>query len=694
MKVGEIESGKSTRLGELSGQAPDKEEILRSPQPWLWMLALFLIVPCAGAGAAPFATLQAERAALDVRLTADLAAHGPEAVDLFKQAVAAGERDDNQQARDLYARLAGLVPGFTPALRRQAGCELRLGHHPQAVLLARRAVELEATPDNLESLALILASGDGTTSAPAPDVQEAVSLARRAISLAPDSLYAEVALAQAAVASQDLALLNEASDSLVRLAPDEPQGHFFRAIAQAYRGELSAAEETLEIARKKGLPAEQAESLLQGIRAARPWYLRILPPLFWTLGIWLGSLLLLLLLGTLLSQAALRAAGRVPDQASGSAQGLDARLRGLYKAVLWLSCLYYWLSMPIVVLLVLTLGGGILYAVFAIGHIPIKLVVLVVIAVGVTLASIVRGLFARGRDVDPGLRLAPGEEPRLAGLLNEVAGRIGTRPVDTVYLTPGTDLAVMERGGVLSQMKGGSERCLILGVGALEGLKIGPFKAILAHEYGHFSNRDTAGGGLALAVRRSLLTTAHHLAAGGAAAWYNPAWLFLLGFEKVFLRISQGASRLQEVLADRWAAFTYGAKSFEAGLTHVIRRSVLFDAHVKAAMSEVVRSKRPLPNLYTYQPAAAVVNDNDIEWAIREALNREPSPYDSHPAPMDRFRWVQAIGGGSEHSAADEEELWTLFRDREAVERLLTVQVRANVAANHGIQIPGEEKSA
>ena len=667
---------------------------MRSPQPRLWMLVLCLIASGARAGAAPFPTLQAERAALDARLTTDLAARGPEVVSLFKQAVAAGEQRDNQQARDLYARLVELMPRFTPALRRQAGFELQLGHRAQALALARRAVEIEASSDNQESLALFLATGDGTANAPAADVQEAVSLARQAIARAPDSLFAEVALAQAAIAGNDLALLNEASDSLIRLAPEEPQGHYYRAVAQAFHGDLSEAEETLETARKKGLPEQTAQSLLQGIREARPWYVRILPLLSWTLGLWLGSLLLLLLLGTLLSQAALRAAGRVPTEATGAAQGLDARLRGLYKAVLWLSCAYYWLSMPIVVLLVLALGGGILYAVFAIGHIPVKLVVLVVVAVGVTLASIVRGLFARGRDLDPGLRLAPDEEPRLAGLLGEVAGRIGTRPVDTVYLTPGTDLAVMERGGVLAQLKGGSERCLILGVGAVEGMKIGAFKAILAHEYGHFSNRDTAGGGLALAVRRSLLTTAGHLAAGGAAAWYNPAWLFLLGFNKVFLRISQGASRLQEVLADRWAAFTYGAKWFEAGLTHVIRRSVLFDAHIQSTMTEVMRSNRPLANLYTYRPAVAAVNDNDIEHAIREALNREPSPYDSHPAPVDRFRWVQAIGGAHGGTSwADEEELWTLFRDREAVERRLTVMVRANVAANHGIQIPGDAKA-
>ena len=79
----------------------------------------------------------------------------------------------------------------------------------------------------------------------------------------------------------------------------------------------------------------------------------------------------------------------------------------------------------------------------------------------------------------------------------------------------------------------------------------GQFKAILAHEYGHFSNRDTAGGDLARWVRASIYRMAYNLAVSGQARWYNPAWLFINGFHRGFLRITQGASRLQEILADR-----------------------------------------------------------------------------------------------------------------------------------------------
>jgi Zn-dependent protease with chaperone function len=389
-------------------------------------------------------------------------------------------------------------------------------------------------------------------------------------------------------------------------------------------------------------------------------------------GAWGGSLLLLLGLGALLSQAALRAAGRVPAQPSGEAQGSDALLRRVYKAVLWLSCAYYWISIPLVVLAVVGVGGGLLYLFFKIGRIPIKLALIIVVLMVVTLVSIVKSLFARGGDDEPGLPFDLAGQPRLRALLDEVAGRVGTRPVDNVYLTPGTDLAVFERGGMLRQLRGRTERCLILGVGVLEGMKLGAFKAILAHEYGHFSNQDTAGGGFALAVRRSLFTMGQHLAEGGAATWYNPAWLFFQGFFRVFLRISQGASRLQEVLADRWAAFTYGAAAFEQGLRHVIERSIYFGAHANAALGSALESRVPVPNLYRFE-ATTLPDVSDLQKDIEAALQAEPSPYDSHPSPVDRFKWVHAVAGaGGALSPADQTEVWDLFENREEIERTFT----------------------
>lgn len=634
------------------------------------------------------ATRQEEVQALNTKLEQDLRARNPEAAELFVRAVEAQEKEDHRKAADLYARLHEMVPDFTPALRRQGHEELTLGNRDRAVELCREAEAKEPSATNHAALALALVGSPN-----ADERREAMDLASRATEQEPDSSFAQTALAEAAMANDNVLRLERAAYKLVHLLPQDNSGFFYLAVAQASKGDFDSAEANAALARERGLDPETYQSLMDGIDGARPWYVRLLAPAAWVVSLWLGALLVLFVSGGFLSRAALKAAERMPAQPTGEAQGLDASLRRLYRGVLWASCLFYWLSIPLVVLSVIGVAGGLLYAIFAMGHIPIKLVLLIVVVAGASLIAIVKSLFARGRDVDPGLKMSPSEEPRLDAILTEVAGRVGTRKVDNVYLTPGTELAVMERGGMMKQMGGTPERCLILGVGVLEGMKLGPFKAILAHEYGHFSNRDTAGGGFALAVRRSLLTMAQHLAEGGAAAWYNPAWLFVNGFHRVFLRISQGASRLQEVLADRWAAFTYGGRAFERGLRHVIERSIRFDAFATATLNEVIQKKQPLANLYAYQPSA-LMSDNDISYQIEEAFNSEPSPYDSHPRPADRIRWVQAIPGAQTSSIDDERDAWTLFRDREALEKKLTVQVRLNVHANTDIMIPGEAQAA
>jgi Zn-dependent protease with chaperone function len=376
--------------------------------------------------------------------------------------------------------------------------------------------------------------------------------------------------------------------------------------------------------------------------------------------------------------------------------GGAAALRKLYAAVLWLTCGVYYLSVPLVVLLVVAAGYAVWLVFVAIGQIPLKLALVVAVMVLVSLWAVAKSIWAslvRAKGEDPGLRLDPADHPRFKAALEEAARRVGTRPVDTVFATPGTDAAVYEQGGLARQLAGRTERCLILGVGLLDGMTEGQLKSVLAHEYGHFVNEDTAGGGFSLAVRRSVLQMADALASGGAAAWYNPAWLFVTSFYKLFLRVSQGASRLQEILADRWAALAYGGRTFAAGLTHVVTRSIRFDKHAGATLREVVEGALPLRNLYRYAPAQAV-EEQEVTDEVAKAMNAEPSPYDSHPRPADRVAWVGDVACAHGDDLDDRSPAWDLFADREALERRLTDEVRANVATRHGVAIPAERPAA
>lgn len=656
--------------------------------PALWLLL--------GAIGLPMSTFASEDpAAFDARILAELTETDAEAGRLFTKANAARDSKDYAQASALYAQVTERVPSFSHALRRRCGVESERGNGRLAIELCRKAVESERSSENLASLSWVLVQQLQQRSTPAL-VVEAEALAEEAMRLDPGDPSTVTVRCQVALVLGNSAKLRGCGETLARLQPASFRGYWFLAVAHATRGSLDEAENALEQAKERGLPQELYQSLSSSIQEDRPFTDRYGPLALGLVLSWGGFFLALVLVGFGLSALALRAAAKPPVDTSGRAAGLSGLTRLAYQMVLWLACAYYYVSIPFLLMVVVGVAGGIFYGFLVLGQIPIKLVLTIGALVLITAWAILRSLFVRVKETDPGVVLDLGRHPKLAQILDEVASKVGTRQVDRVFLTPGTDLAVFERGGVLKQLSNRHERCLILGTAVLQGMPLNAFKGILAHEYGHLSNRDTAGGGFALMVRRSMVRMAEALAEGGVAAWYNPAWLFFQGFWRAFLRISQGASRLQEVLADRWSALCYGAKAFEEGLRYVIAKSVHFDAHAQATLNEVVEGAKPLANLYRFTPAAPL-DEKAIEESIAAELEREPTAYDSHPAPMTRFAYVRALPGLPE-VPEEAGTAWELFEDRMALEREMTDQIRESVQANHGVHIPSvaepEPKSA
>jgi Zn-dependent protease with chaperone function len=170
---------------------------------------------------------------------------------------------------------------------------------------------------------------------------------------------------------------------------------------------------------------------------------------------------------------------------------------------------------------------------------------------------------------------------------------------------------------------------------------------------------------------------AYRLATTGQARWYNPAWLFVNGYYRIFLRITLGASRLQEILADRYAAIAYGAQNFIDALTHIVHRTVAFNAQVNHEVKAALAEKRSLQNVY-----ALIAPDSDNEQAqinsqVQQIINRPTSAYDSHPATADRIKYVQAIPMTSEEKNSN--PVWDLFPNAEALQDEMTTIIRGNV---------------
>jgi Zn-dependent protease with chaperone function len=163
---------------------------------------------------------------------------------------------------------------------------------------------------------------------------------------------------------------------------------------------------------------------------------------------------------------------------------------------------------------------------------------------------------------------------------------------------------------------------------------------VIAHEYGHFSNRDTAGGAVALRVRGDMHKYVYSLYEAGQNVWWNLAFQFLRLYDFIFRKISNGATRLQEILADRVAAQNYGAQTFQNGLTYVIRRNIEFVQLANVEIEDARNVKRSFSNLYELTEN----NENTIEEELQKSLNRETTDEDTHPSPIDRFRFVAGLG--------------------------------------------------
>jgi hypothetical protein len=661
------------------------------------LVAAVGLLVCGGVAAADGGPWQKD--AEEAKWRESLRELAPSAVADWDWANAARE-SDRQGATYAFARVYAAAPTFVHALRRQCSTE---PIRSVAIDLCHDAIRQDPRWENRFALALRLFQGE-KTQVSEHDVQEAFAALKAARESAPDEPTILILEAMAAFERQDEAPLRANYAHLKALRPDDPATHYLGAFHALIDNDPTEARAELAAFEKSGKSIPEFREFINKFAYLEEteWTpLRIGKWFFGGILGWLAVLAALLVAGELLSKATLHATERFDPKDGGNAVGGAAIVKRLYATVMTLSGAVYFLSLPWIGLLVTALVAGLIYGCFAVGTIPIKLL-FIVLAMGATtlfaLAKAVYYSFVTPTSEDPGIVLTRTAQPRVHALLAEVAERCGTRPVDRLILTQGTDFGVFEQGGFLETSRGRGVRCLVVGVGLLRGvgpedetriaLRLGPLKAILAHEYGHFKNEDTAGGAFSFATLRSMTTLLQQLVTHGAASAFNPAWHFALQYFKLYLRISHGATRLQEVLADRWAVVAYGSENFVAGLETTIRAATRFNAITDRVIHKAIHEKAIVPNLYAFADdgtalgadvnAVLAASDHTFEARLAEPA----SAYDSHPRPADRIARARALAIPHD---ADDTPAWSLFEHPEELERALTARIAHAVFDNHGV---------
>jgi Zn-dependent protease with chaperone function/tetratricopeptide (TPR) repeat protein len=607
----------------------------------------------------------------EAQVVQELTEIAPDAAPTFAEATEALDSQRFDEAEKLYQEVLKKVPDFEPALRRLGYTYVALGRRKEGQELTQKALSKNRSIDNLVGRASSLISSNDPNYQPTQaEIMEALSVGREAWQKSgqTDEDSATI-VAEMLMMSRQASEFDKFASTLREKFPNSPMAAYYNAIAIANTGDFDAAEAEMQRAQELGAAPEAFTWLATAINTARDEqyfgigrffkYLNIIGVL---VAIWALGLLGLFVVGRNLSRKTLRSIEESdPNDITGSAQD---SLKKIYRRVISIAGIYYYVSQPVVIFLVIAATLGVFVFFLWVGTIPIKIMLILGLVALLTIFYMIKSLVTRVRAEDPGRALTEAEAPELWRLVRDVAALIKTRPVNEIRITPGAELAVYERGSFRAKVSDGAERILIVGAATLNGFDQNAFRAVLAHEYGHFSNRDTAGGEIAFRVNTDIMRMAESMVAGGTATFYNIGFQFLRVFHFIFRRITHGASRLQEVLADRVAAYYFGPDAFKEGLRHVVRREVEFHRLADNEISGALAANRAIQNLYEIT-VSEESTQKEIDEEFTGIIERPTTDDDTHPSPQDRFRYVSSVRPSEgEHLHG---EVWDLFADRTAI---------------------------
>jgi len=240
--------------------------------------------------------------------------------------------------------------------------------------------------------------------------------------------------------------------------------------------------------------------------------------------------------------------------------------------------------------------------------------------------------------IAPGPRLTPGEHPKLFAQLENVAQATQQEMPAEVYLVPDINAWVAQRGGTMGF---GSRRVMGLGLPLMQVLSCSQFRAVLAHEFGHYHGGDTKIGPWIYKTRGAIIRTVASL----GRSWLQAPFRL---YGMMFLRITHAVSRRQEYVADELAARTIGAKPLTDGLCQVHKAAPAFAHYWENECSPVLQAGF-LP------PVAAGFGEFVNTGSVAEQMNQHLSeqlaagktdPYDTHPPLKDRIAAVANLPAG------------------------------------------------
>lgn len=298
------------------------------------------------------------------------------------------------------------------------------------------------------------------------------------------------------------------------------------------------------------------------------------------------------------------------------------------------------------------------FQIYILGQVLIKVTIICVIAAGIILWSIIP---RPDKFVAPGPLLARDRHPELYREIDSIAQKTGQQPPESVYVDLALNAWVADRGGIMGL---GSRRVMGIGLPLLKMATLREFRAVLAHEFGHYYSGDTKLGPWLYKTRAIINRTLKGLAKTGSLAQLPFIW-----YGNLFLRLTQAVSRSQEFTADRIAARTVGKDAILSVLKKLCSLGDAYDIYWNKDVAPVLDAgfKPPITDGFRrFMESPHIITE--VNNRLREELgSTKVSLYDSHPPLASRIAALDSLESAA--GEIDDNPAMALLGDAERLER-------------------------
>jgi Zn-dependent protease with chaperone function len=325
---------------------------------------------------------------------------------------------------------------------------------------------------------------------------------------------------------------------------------------------------------------------------------------------------------------------------------------------------------------------------------------------------LVKFLFAVTRfDRSNSIGITETEQPELFAFIRRVTIDTETPFPKKIYLSPDVNACVFYDSSFWSMFLP-IKKNLQIGLGLVNAVNVSEFKAVIAHEFGHFSQRSMKLGSFVYNVNKIIhnMLFENTSYSNFLGSWASVSDVFAF-FANLTIKIAQGIqwvlrqvykvvnksymslSREMEFHADAVAASVSGSNS----LVTALRRIELADAGYNIALQkcdDLFREKKISNNIYQNHKTVLkhladefklqeehglpIVTDDFIISNNTSRVNFKDQ-WASHPTSEDRTQHLLQLSIPAEIVT---DSAWQLFRDKEKLQSQLTMKVYENVTVD------------